>query len=282
MSIDSTGRSIEAPGLSCAYLIEESPANRNMGQGDMKSAGKRSGGLMRPCTESVPICRWPEEERPRDLLISHGTESLPLSKLLAIILRTGRTGVNAEEISRRLLNCFSGLRGLDAASISDICGIEGIGPAKAAQIKAALEIGRRLFREKAKDMECIDDSRRALEYAALYFGPYLRDAESESAHLILLNRKHRPIRIVELCRGSVGSVAVDAQRIVREALRASASSLVLVHNHPSGDGTPSEKDIRLTHAIRDACGLFGIRLLDHVIVGKAPQDDESFVRRGLL
>jgi DNA repair protein RadC len=231
---------------------------------------------------SLPIREWIEEERPREALIALGTEALSIAKLFAIILRTGKRGVNAEELSRRLLNAFSGLRGIDAASISEICGIDGIGPAKAAQIKASFEIGKRLCRERVKSQERIEDPQRALDYVSTFYGPYLRDAERESMCVILLNRRHRPLSAVELCRGTIGAVVVDPKQIVREAVRVSASSIVLVHNHPSGDGEPSEDDISLTNAVRDACTLFGIRLLDHVIVGKNPEDFFSFGKEGLL
>ena len=237
---------------------------------------KKSGGA------NLPIREWIEEERPRETLLALGTECLSLAKLFAIILRTGRRGVNAEELSRRLLNAFSGLRGIDSASISEICRIDGIGLAKAAQIKAALEIGKRLFRERAQSLECIENPRRALDYVAAFYGPYLRDAQSECLCVILLNRRHRPIRAVELSRGTIGAVAADPKQIVREAVQAAASSMVLVHNHPSGDGEPSEDDISLTYAVRDACDLFGIRLLDHVIVGKDPESYCSFAKKGLL
>ncbi len=119
---------------------------------------------------------WMPEERPRDTLLSSGSESLSLSRLLAIILRTGRKGVNAEDLARRLLGTFSSLRGIDAASVSEIRTISGIGPAKAAQIKAALEIGKRLCREEAGSLPDPSDPRWALRYVTAFYGPYLRDA----------------------------------------------------------------------------------------------------------
>jgi DNA repair protein RadC len=244
--------------------------------GKEKVKGERRGGT------GQPIREWIEEERPREALFAFGAKSLSLAKLFAIILRTGKRGVNAEELSRRLLNTFSGLRGIDSAPISKIRGIVGIGPAKAAQIKAALEIGKRFCRETAKGQGSIENPQAALEYVSTFYGPYLRDARSECACVILLNRRNRPIRAVELTQGAVGTVDVDPAQIVREALQESASSLVLVHNHPSGDGEPSRDDVSLTFAVRDACNLFGIRLLDHVIIGKDPMDYFSFARKGLL
>jgi DNA repair protein RadC len=222
------------------------------------------------------------EERPREALIAHGTQSLSLARLLAIVLRTGKPGVNAEELSRRLLNTFNDLRGIDAACITEICRIDGIGPAKASQIKAALELGKRLCRERAKKLGKITSPGRALSYVASFYGPYLRYASSERLCIILLNGRHAPIRAVELSRGTPGAVSADPEQIVREALKTAASSVILVHNHPSGNGDPSDEDIAFTRAVRDACGLFGIRLLDHVIVGRNPEDHRSLAREGMF
>ncbi len=244
--------------------------------------GKKSSRGGRNGSASLPIRKWIAEERPRESLIAHGTESLSIARLLAIVLRTGKKGVNAEELSRRLLSFFNDLRGIDAAGIAEICRIDGIGPAKASQIKAALELGKRLCCERAKKRGRIENPRQALSYVASFYGPYLRDAESERLCVILLNRRHAPIRAVELSRGTSGAVSADPKQIVREALKTSASSIVLVHNHPSGDGEPSDDDITLTRAARDACGLFGITLLDHVIVGKNPEDYCSLAKEGLF
>jgi DNA repair protein RadC len=238
--------------------------------------------LSGPDPGNLPIPEWIEEERPREALIAFGTESLSLSKLFAIILRTGRRGVNAEELSRRMLNAFSGLRGIDAASLSEICAIKGIGRAKAAQVKAALEIGKRFYREHAKNLKRIESPRRAFDFVASYYGPSLRDCQVECACLILLDRRRALLRAVELQRGGDRAVEANLTQILREAVRASASSIILVHNHPSGDGAPSTDDLSLTRSVRDACGLFGIRLLDHVIIGKNRGDSYSFARHGLL
>ncbi len=233
-------------------------------------------------TACQSIRDWMPEERPRDALAASGPESLPLSKLLAIVLRTGRRGLNAEELGRRLLRTFSSLRGIDAASVSEIRTISGIGPAKAAQIKAALEIGKRLCREEAGGLPGPPDPQWALRYVTDFYGPYLRDAAVESACLVLLNRRHVPIRAVELARGDSAGVIADPTLIVREAVRSGAFSVILVHNHPSGAGEPSEDDVVLTTAVRDACALFGIRLLDHIIIGRNRKDCRSMVLEGLL
>jgi len=235
-----------------------------------------------PDSKSLPIPEWIEEERPREALFASGTETLALSKLFAIILRTGRRGLNAEELSRMILNAFSGLRGIDAASLSEICAIKGIGRAKAAQVKAALEIGKRLCREEAKDIKKIENPRHAIDFVSSYYGPYLRDSQIEFACLILLDRRRAPIRAVELQKGGHRTVDASLTQIVREAVLASASAIILVHNHPSGHTEPSADDLSLTKAVSDVCGLFGIRLMDHVIVGKNRKDYCSLAGRGLL
>jgi len=230
----------------------------------------------------LAIREWPPQERPREALLSAGPESLPLSRLLAIILGKGTRGMNAEDLGRRLLQAFSSLRGIDAAPISEIRRIPGVGAAKAAQVKAALEIGKRLCREEAGGLPRSRDPSWALRYVMKCYGPYLRDSTVESACVILLNRRRVPIRLVELGRGGGTSVAADPTQVVREALRSSASAVILVHNHPSGVGTPSHDDAALTLAVRDACALFGIRLLDHVIIGSNPRDCRSLAAEGIL
>lgn len=230
----------------------------------------------------MPIREWIEEEEPRAILLAAGAQTLSPAKLLAIILRTGMRGISAEELSRKLLNRFSGLRGIDSASVAELCSIDGIGRAKASQIKAAFEIGKRLCRERARTRERIENTHQAIEYVASYYGPYLRDAHHEILCAIILDGRNRPLRAIELCRGSSRAVAADPHQIVREAVLARASSILMVHNHPAGDGEPSSDDISLTQAVNDVCQLFGIRLLDHVIVGKNRKDYFSFARAGLI
>jgi DNA repair protein RadC len=222
------------------------------------------------------------DERPREALLSLGSETLPLSKLLAIVLRTGRRGISAEDLARKLLGTFCSLRGIDSASVSEILTIPGIGPAKAAQIKAALEIGKRLCREEAGSLPGPPGPRWALRYVMDFYGPYLRDAAVESIRLILFNGRRAPIRAVELGRGNGSGVIADPTLIVREAVRSAATYVILVHNHPSGKGEPSDDDISLTIAVRDACALFGIRLLDHIIIGRNREDCRSLAMAGLL
>jgi len=229
-----------------------------------------------------PIKEWIKEERPREMLVKYGAEALSLSKLLAIILRTGKEGISAEELARKLLNRFKTLREIDSSTISEICKIEGIGPAKAVQIKAALELGKRLLKEKAEKTRRIKKTDDVIRYVAEYYGPYLRDAKKEFFSVILLDIKNKPIHNVELSKGSINASIVDPKEIIKEATLMSASSVILVHNHPSGETDPSEEDIKITNSIIQACNLVGVKVLDHIIIGKNEGDYYSFAREGLI
>lgn len=229
-----------------------------------------------------PIKEWVEGERPREVLVKYGPENLPLSKLLAIILRTGKEGTSAEELAKILLNHFGSLRNIDSAPISELSKIRGIGFAKAVQIKAAFEIGKRLYKESAEAKKKLKQPADVINYVAEYYGPYLRDKEKEFFHVILLDIKNKPIDNIEISKGSVNATVVDPKEIVKFASLKSASSVILVHNHPSGETMPSQDDIELTGQIVQACNLVGIKVLDHIIIGKNLTDFYSFAREGKI
>lgn len=229
-----------------------------------------------------PIKEWIKEERPREMLIKYGPESLSLSKLLAIILRTGKEGTNAEELSKRLLNLFRTLREIDTAPISEICKMDGIGYTKAVQIKAALELGKRLYKEEAEKRKRIERADDVIGYVAEYYGPYLRDAKKEFFHVILLDIKNKPLHNIEISKGSLNAAIVDPKEIIKEATLRSAASIILVHNHPSGETEPSSEDIDITNRVIQACDLVGIKVLDHIIIGKNKEDYLSFAKAGLM
>ncbi len=229
-----------------------------------------------------PIKEWVKEERPREMLVQLGAENLPLAKLLAIILRTGKDGMSAEELARTLLNRFGSLRGIDSAPISEISKIDGIGLAKAVQIKAAFELGKRLFKEKAETKKKLNKPDDVIGYVSEFYAPYLRDKQKEVFSVILLDIKNKPIGNVEISKGSINATVVDPKEIVKAASLKSASSVILVHNHPSGESTPSSEDIELTSRIAYACDLLGVNVLDHIIIGKNADDFYSFATEGLI
>jgi DNA repair protein RadC len=232
--------------------------------------------------QNQPIKKWIKEERPREMLMKHGPASLALSKLIAIILRTGKEGASAEELAKRLLNQFGSLRAIDSADISEIYKIGGIGYAKASQIKAALELGKRFYKETAEKKKSIKNAQDVINYVAEYYGPYLRDAKKEFFSIILLDVKNKPIHNLEISRGSINASIVDPKEVIKEATLRSASSIILVHNHPSGDAEPSPDDIETTKLIIQACEIVGIKVLDHIIIGRNKEDYVSFARAGLL
>ncbi|MEA1964943.1 MAG: DNA repair protein RadC [Candidatus Aerophobetes bacterium] len=223
-----------------------------------------------------PIKKWIREERPREMLVKYGAERLSLSKLLAIILRTGREGISAENLAKRLLNHFGSLRKINSASIQELREIDGIGMAKASQIKASLEVGKRLIREKAERKRKISNAKDVISYVHDYYSPYLRDSKKEFFNIILLDVKNKVIDNMELSKGGLSGTVVDTTEIIKEATRKSVSSIILVHNHPSGEVEPSKEDIQTTRKITEVCKLVGIKVLDHIIVGKNEGDFFSF------
>ncbi len=229
-----------------------------------------------------PIKNWVEQERPREMLIKHGPQHLSSAKLLAVILRTGNQGVSAEDLARNLLNQFGSLRAMDEASINQLCRIQGIGMAKAAQIKAGIEIGKRMVREGAEKRDKVRNVSDVVDYVFDYYSPYLKDAKKEFFNIILLDSGNKPLRNMELSKGGLETNVVDVREVIRETSKEGAASIILVHNHPSGEPDPSGEDISITKRIVEACNLIGVRVLDHIILGKDRDNYTSFLEKGLL
>lgn len=224
----------------------------------------------------LKIKDWPEHERPRERLIKYGADKLQDAELLAIILRTGGVEDTAIDLARILLNKFGSFRGLDAKSVGELCEVNGVGPAKAAQIKAAMEIGKRMTSEQVKIKERID----SCEDVYKLVGTYMRDLNREEFKIILLTSRNNLISERTLFEGSLTESIVNAREIVKEALNNSAAGIVFVHNHPSGDPSPSTEDKNITQRLVNACKLVGIKPFDHVIIGK--ERYYSFAENGLI
>ena len=213
---------------------------------------------------NIKITDWPEEDRPRERLIKYGADKLQDAELLAILIRVGGKDDTAIDLARILINKFGSFRGLNSKSVHELCEINGIGPAKAAQIKAALEIGKRLAAEKIKikeKIECCDDVYNLV-------GPYLKDLNREEFKIILLSSRNNIILERTLFEGSLTESMVNTREIIKESINASAASIIFIHNHPSGDPSPSQEDKNITKHLVSACKLMGIRVLDHLIIGK--------------
>ena len=218
----------------------------------------------------------PEHDRPRERLIKFGADKLQDAELLAILLRVGGVEGTAIDLARELLTKFGGFRGLDARSVSELCEINSVGPAKAAQVKAALEIGKRMFAENVRIKEKIE----SCEDVYNLVGPYMRDLNREEFKIILLSTRNNLILEKTLFEGSLSESLVNTREIIKEALNQSAASIIFVHNHPSGDPTPSTEDKHITQRLVSACKLVGIKPLDHIVIGK--NQYYSFAEQGLI
>lgn len=225
---------------------------------------------------SLKIKDWPEEERPRERLIKWGADKLTDTELLAILLRVGGFEDTAIDLARRLLQKFGGFRGLDSKSVAELCEINGIGPAKAAQIKAALEVGKRVFVAKSKEKKKIESS----EDVNLLVGPYLRDLPREVFKILLLTSRNNLIAEKTIFEGSLTESLVNPREIIKETLNEAAASIIFIHNHPSGNPQPSDEDKRMTTRLVNACQFVGIKVLDHIIIGK--DQYFSFSENGLI
>ena len=229
---------------------------------------------------SLRIQDLPEDERPREKLANRGAQALTDAELIAIFLRVGIRGINAVELARQLLETHGSLAGLARCSVGELAASKGVGPAKGAQLAAAFEIGNRLALETASSIE-LDSPERIYHFLA----PEMRNLRQESLRVVLLNTRNRLIKAVEITKGTLNESLAHPREILREALIHSAYSFILVHNHPSGDPSPSGADRELTRRLKRAGAEIGIELLDHVIIG-APDDSRdpyfSFREMGLL
>ncbi|MBN1958692.1 MAG: DNA repair protein RadC [Desulfuromonadales bacterium] len=221
---------------------------------------------------------WPADERPREKLLAFGADKLTDAELLALIIRTGDsvTKSSAVDLARALLSRFGSLRQLAAASIAELCQQPGIGPAKAAEIQALFQIARK-FSEKRLHPGA---SYRSAEDIYLHFHERLCDYRKEVFLALLLDSKNRLIREVRISEGSLNASIVHPREVFAPVLKESAAAVLFIHNHPSGDPTPSQEDIAITRRLKEVGDLMGVRVLDHIIIGNG--DYVSLADRGML
>jgi len=222
------------------------------------------------------ITAWPADERPRERLLQQGAEALSEAELLAILLRSGNAKETALDLARKLLNDYGSLRGIDRQPAEALKSIHGIGAAKACQIKAALELSKRLVQEKWRKKERLQCSDDAYHYLHLR----MRDLSREVFRVLFLTTRHDIIEDQELFRGSLSESVVSSRDIILAAVNCGAAAIILVHNHPSGEATPSPEDKQVTHKIIEACRYVDIQVLDHLVIGK--DGYYSFADEGVL
>ena len=212
--------------------------------------------VVEAATQYQPTIRYlPQGERPRERLREFGPKSLSDTELIAILLRTGLQGENVLAVSSRLLARFDGLAGLGRVSFSELCAERGLSEAKTSQLMAALELGRRFVSLAPQDVANL----LLAEMSVL---------DQEHLRILLLNTRNEVLGIQEIYVGNVNSSVVRAAEVFRPAVQANAPSIIVVHNHPSGDPAPSSQDVDITNELISEGKLLGIELLDHVVLGR--------------
>ena len=224
----------------------------------------------------MAITDWPEDQRPRERLIKHGAAILSDAELLAVFLRVGVAGKSAVDLARDMVQHFGSLNGLFAASLNDFSKLNGLGPAKYAQLQAVLELAKRSLSEELQDGVTLSSPQAVKQYLQLLLG---RKAY-ESFAVLFLDVKNRLIACEELFRGTLTHTSVYPREIVKVALAHNAASVILAHNHPSGTPEPSAADHTLTQALKQALALIEVRVLDHFVV--AGKHVYSFTEHGQL
>ncbi len=209
------------------------------------------------------ISHWPEAERPRERLLIQGPQALTNAQLLAILLRVGRQGSSAVQVGMDILDRLGDIAGLAQCGIEELCAIPGVGEAKAAQLKAALELGKRALAAPLTKGTKVTSSRDLFTH----YHPTLRDLRHEIFKVILLDAKHAIMRDTTVSEGSLTLSIVHPREVFTLAVRESAAAVIFLHNHPSGDPTPSQEDRILTARLVSAGEVLGIRVLDHLVVG---------------
>ena len=213
----------------------------------------------------LKILDMPENERPKEKLLRYGAESLSNPELLAIILRTGTKGENVLSLSQRIISEFNGLNGILNASIKEMTEIKGVKESKASQMIAIAELFKRFNTYKSfiefKRVTSPND------VASMLYGE-MGTFNQEVLKLIILNTKNEIIKIKDVFKGSLNSSLIHPREIFNEAIRNSAASIIICHNHPSGDPTPSDEDIKVTIRLKECGEIIGIKLIDHIVIGR--------------
>lgn len=209
------------------------------------------------------IAQWPEMERPRERLLAGGAQALTDAQLLAILLRVGRQHGSAVQVGMDILDRVGSVVGLAQCGIEELCAVPGVGEAKAAQLKAAIELGKRALAGPLSTGTRITSSRDLFRH----YHPSLRDLRHEIFKVILLDAKHAILRDATVSKGSLTLSIVHPREVFSLAVKESAAAVIFLHNHPSGDPAPSQEDRALTARLVSAGELLGIRVLDHLIVG---------------
>lgn len=212
---------------------------------------------------SITMREMPESEKPRERLARLGAEALRDAELLGILFRTGPTGIGAVALGERLLVQFGSLRKVARASLEEIQQVDGIGPAKAIEIKAALELGKRLATLSDPQRPRIRSAADVAELMMIRFKEY----ETEHFKSLLLNTKNEVLKVVDVSSGSLNGTLAAPNDVFRQAVREGATAVIVAHNHPSGDPEPSRADVDLTKRLVQAGDILGIALLDHVVFG---------------
>lgn len=211
----------------------------------------------------VTIKKMPTESRPRERMAMGGPQMLSAQELLAILLGTGNRHQSAIDLASQTLTDLGGLRGLATASLEDFSQVKGIGLAKASRVAAALELGKRISVVSFNDRPKIDNP----QVASSLVMEEMRYLDREHFRIMILNTKNQVISVETISVGSLNSSIVHPREVFKHAIRKSAAALILVHNHPSGDPTPSSEDLKVTKRLMDAGILLGIEILDHIIIG---------------
>jgi DNA repair protein RadC len=225
----------------------------------------------------MSISNWPENERPRERLLKYGASRLGDAELLAIFLRTGIPGKSALDLARALLSRFDGsLRRLAGASFEELSGLSGVGPAKATQLMAVLELARRGLAEDLRQGDSLSSPQAVRDYLRLTL-----EARPHEVFMVLsLDTQNRMIAMDELFRGTLSQTSVYPREVVKLALAHNAAAVIFAHNHPSGVAEPSRADELLTMALKQALAVVDIKVLDHFVIGRGTA--VSFAERGLL
>jgi DNA repair protein RadC len=233
-------------------------------------------GTKGPVARGLPICDWPERERPREKLLHQGAHTLSDAELLAVLLRCGTGGRNAIELAQAHIVAFGSLRELLTADWSEWSDKAGVGLSRYTALQAALELAKRHLRESLK----LSSALSAPEATRRFLMAHLQDRPYEVFCCLYLDSHHRLIAFEELFRGTTDIAHVHIKEVLRQTLQHNASALIFAHNHPSGVMEPSQADESITRRLRDALALMDVRVLDHFIVGDARCF--SFAEHGMI